>query len=280
MGANASTDREGVPRPSAQSTSITTSTSASASAEVCPIDHQSREAWLEQARKTGQGPPIPHPLPPSSSPTSPRPIPAGESCDSSQMDQSIRSPGLLRSRLGLGTDREISTIPRATSTPSDGPANNEVESGKDKSGNWVYPSEQMFFDAMKRKNYDPQARDMQSIVPIHNAVNERAWKEILDWEKGRGSEKCGGPKLVSFSGQATALTPKARFNSILGYTAPFDRHDWVVDRCGTRVEYVIDFYSGRDEGKVGKSLNFYLDVRPKLNTWEGVRMRAANLVGL
>jgi len=138
----------------------------------------------------------------------------------------------------------------------------------------------MFFDAMKRKNYDPQARDMQSIVPIHNAVNERAWKEILDWEKGRGSEKCGGPKLVSFSGQATALTPKARFNSILGYTAPFDRHDWVVDRCGTRVEYVIDFYSGRDEGKVGKSLNFYLDVRPKLNTWEGVRMRAANLVGL
>jgi cytochrome c heme-lyase len=138
----------------------------------------------------------------------------------------------------------------------------------------------MFFDAMKRKNYDPQARDMQSIVPIHNAVNERAWQEILGWERGRGSEKCGGPKLVSFSGQATALTPKARINSLLGYTAPFDRHDWVVDRCGTRVEYVIDFYAGKDEGKPGKSLNFFLDVRPKLNTWEGVRMRAACLVGL
>jgi hypothetical protein len=23
---------------------------------------------------------------------------------------------------------------------------------------------------------------------------------------------------------------------------PFDRHDWVVDRCGQEVRYVIDFY--------------------------------------
>lgn len=29
---------------------------------------------------------------------------------------------------------------------------------------------------------------------------------------------------------------------LLGGPAPFDRHDWVVDRCGTEVRYVIDFY--------------------------------------
>jgi cytochrome c heme-lyase len=46
------------------------------------------------------------------------------------------------------------------------------------------------------------------------------------------------------------------------------------------VDYVIDFYSGRDEQKPGKPLNFYLDVRPKLNTWEGWRMRLGKLVGL
>lgn len=91
---------------------------------------------------------------------------------------------------------------------------------------------------------------------------------------------CGGPKLVSFSGQSTALTPKARMNSILGYQTPFDRHDWVIDRCGTQIDYVIDFYAGKDEGKSGKSLNFYLDVRPKLNTLEGWRMRASKFVGL
>lgn len=25
---------------------------------------------------------------------------------------------------------------------------------------------------------------------------------------------------------------------------PFDRHDWLVDRCGREVRYVIDFYDG------------------------------------
>ena len=75
------------------------------------------------------------------------------------------------------------------------------------------------------------------------------------------------------------MTPKARVNTLLGYQPPFDRHDWVVDRCGTKVDYVIDFYAGRDEGK-GKGLNFYLDVRPKLNTWEGWKMRLSRWIGL
>jgi cytochrome c heme-lyase len=78
---------------------------------------------------------------------------------------------------------------------------------------------------------------------------------------------------------STALTPKARWNTLMGYQPPFDRHDWIVDRCGTQVEYVIDFYSGKDEGKPGKSLNFYLDVRPKLNSWEGWKMRIGRTFG-
>ena len=30
---------------------------------------------------------------------------------------------------------------------------------------------------------------MKTIVPIHNAVNERAWKEIKEWERPYGSEE-------------------------------------------------------------------------------------------
>lgn len=52
----------------------------------------------------------------------------------------------------------------------------------DASGNWVYPSEKMFFDAMKRKGYDAREVDMKTVVPIHNAVNERAWAKIKEWE--------------------------------------------------------------------------------------------------
>lgn len=136
----------------------------------------------------------------------------------------------------------------------------------------------MFFAAMARKNHEPQPSDMSVIVPIHNAVNERAWSEILRWEKPFCAQ-CPIPKLVSFRGDSTKLSPRARWNVLLGYQAPFDRHDWLVDRCGTRVEYVIDFYKGRDESGA-EGLSFYLDVRPKVNTWEGVRMRARGFVGL
>ncbi len=69
------------------------------------------------------------------------------------------------------------------------PANSEKESGVSESGNWIYPSEKMFFEAMKRKGYKSEAKDMKTIVPIHNAVNERAWREIKEWERPYGSEE-------------------------------------------------------------------------------------------
>ncbi|OCK81452.1 cytochrome c1 heme lyase [Lepidopterella palustris CBS 459.81] len=251
---------------------------AESSPSVCPVDHKTREAWLSQAK--GQKPPV-------VAAAAKSPLQA-ESCDSSQVDQSAapKSASPLSSVMWtrLGSDREVSSIPRAlpkeTSPKSTLPANNEQETGADKSGNWIYPSEQMFFNAMKRKQYNPDEKDMKAIVPIHNAVNERAWKEIKEWERGRGGDSCGGPRLESFSGLSSALTPRARVNTWLGYQPPFDRHDWVIDRCGTKIEYVIDFYAGRDEKKTGKELNFYLDVRPKLNSWEGWKMRALRLVGL
>jgi len=65
---------------------------------------------------------------------------------------------------------------------------------------------------------------------------------------------------------------------MLGYQKPFDRHDWTVDRCGVQVEYVIDFYSGKPGTNEG--LSFYLDVRPKINTLEGAKMRARKIIGL
>ncbi|KAF2845774.1 cytochrome c1 heme lyase-like protein [Plenodomus tracheiphilus IPT5] len=268
-------------------------------ASACPVDHKTREAWLAQARANGAQNPNPHETtaaaPPAATIPQPHsqpqtPSPVQQSCDSSTLDQSPTSPAptttSLLSHTRLGTDREISTIPRALPTlpPSAStasrPANSERDTAPDKTtGNWIYPSEQMFFDAMRRKSYDPQTTDMKTIVPIHNAVNERAWHEIKAWEAGRGADACGGPKLASFSGLSTSLTPRARWKTLMGYQAPFDRHDWVVDRCGEKIEYVIDFYAGRDEGKKGKALNFYLDVRPKLNSFEGVKMRVQKFWG-
>ncbi|KAJ7692359.1 holocytochrome c synthetase, isoform CRA_a, partial [Mycena olivaceomarginata] len=56
------------------------------------------------------------------------------------------------------------------------------------------------------------------------------------------------------------------------YSVPFDRHDWVVDRCGLKMRYIIDFYTGKSE-LPGSGPSFFLDVRPALDNWEGVKMR-------
>lgn len=215
----------------------------------CPVDHNARQAWMKNG---GEG---------SSCPVDHSSKKNDENCSSARSDQhSFVGRNGISSNTGLSLQREVSSIPRA-----------------DGDKNWIYPSQQQFFDAMKRKNFDPQAQDMKSIIPIHNAVNERAWMEILKWEDGQGGNTCGGPKLVKFQGDSSKLTPTARWNMFMGKQKPFDRHDWVIDRCGQQVEYVIDFYTGKANPVAPDMPSFYLDARPKLNSYEGIRMRLAGL---
>ena len=51
-----------------------------------------------------------------------------------------------------------------------------------------------------------------------------------------------------------------------GYKMPFDRHDWVVDRCGEEVRYVIDFYNGVPAP--GMPIAMHVDVRPALDSFQ------------
>lgn len=222
----------------------------SSSENKCPVDHATREIWL---RNGGEGRHVSEPR--NSAEKSKIP----QTCSSETVDENQSSSTSCE---GLSTEREVSSIPRHGA-------------GK----NWVYPSQSQFFNAMKRKNFDPNAKDMETIIPIHNAVNERAWMEILKWEQGLGGEKCNGPQLVKFQGDAKKLSPRARWNQMWGSQKPFDRHDWEIDRCGTRVEYVIDFYTGKANPLFPDMPSFYLDVRPKLNTVEGCRMRVAKFLG-
>jgi cytochrome c heme-lyase len=158
----------------------------------------------------------------------------------------------------LSTKREKSTIPKAT-------APNET---------WEYPSPQMFWNAMLRKGWRWQEdqlsdTDMENIIKIHNANNEEAWKEVLKWENLLHPE-CDCPKLKSFKGDAKNISPRARMRSWMGYQLPFDRHDWIVDRCGQRdVRYIIDYYDG---GAVDPKSKLFtvLDVRPAITDWQNM----------
>lgn len=188
----------------------------------------------------------------------------------------------------LPTDRQVSTIPKATEG--------------EKKEFWVYPSQQMFWNAMLRKGWqwkkdDLQPNDMDNIIKIHNANNEQAWQEVLKWEALHAKE-CGNPRLKSFGGKAKDFSPRARIRNWLGYDItfhhfksifvihfeiksifhlhsyelPFDRHDWIVDRCGKDVRYIIDYYDG---GSPDEHYRFaLLDVRPAMDSPGNIYDRA------
>lgn len=131
---------------------------AEAPAEACPVDDKTRAAWLK-ANPTASFPGAAKGASAAS---------RGNACDSEEINQTPPAqPGLFARffsstppaeapavSTGLGTQRVVSTIPRASpvdDTEGSKPANSEKESGVSASGNWIYPSEKMFFDAMKRK---------------------------------------------------------------------------------------------------------------------------------
>lgn len=48
----------------------------------------------------------------------------------------------------------------------------------------------------------------------------------------------GSPCQTVSRGRPQDYSPKARLLNLLGYKLPFDRHDWIVDRCGQEVRLV------------------------------------------
>ena len=163
----------------------------------------------------------------------------------------------------LSTEREISGIPRTG----------------EKGTNWIYPSEQQFYDAMKRKKINSHGNefDMKTVIPIHNNINERVWKYIEQWENLTSNDKLS---LTSFKGDSKKITPRAWIRHyIFGMDLPFDRHDWIVNHSNKdnnssyNINYVIDFYMNQSNN------NIYLDVRPKINNYQGIKRRILKILG-
>lgn len=207
-------------------------------------------------------------------------------------------------RLPLSTHRLDSTIPRSSTNnrnASNAPtlpahqirvdrnrnhapeAETEADGG---GGNWVYPSEQQVFNAMKRKGWNNvEEESIPSFLQIHNSVNERSWNEILKWENSDDDIE-----LSRFEGRPQNVTPKAWILSTLGIRdKPFDRHDWyVVRKNGGSSEdapiekrYVLDFYMTRENdglGSGGMLPRVEIDVRPALDGPSAAVQRGTGLL--
>ena len=100
------------------------------------------------------------------------------------------------------------------------------------------------YNAMLRKGYDDTPEDaVESMVAVHNFLNEGAWAEIVGWEQrfsrglGRGWRACSRgeqgfeesplnreriprPKLLRFQGRPNDVTPKARILDLMGWLYP------------------------------------------------------------
>ena len=134
--------------PVPHTTSASTSASTSAAPAKCPIDHKA---------------------PPAVSSDKPAECPMGhggaaELNPRNQMPSLSQAPAAHQS-IDLPTQREESSIPR------------------DEASRWEYPSPQQFYNALVRKGWETPEEHVETMVQIHNWLNEQAWNEILKWEK-------------------------------------------------------------------------------------------------
>lgn len=222
---------------------------------VCPVDHA---AFLQSGAC---------PVKPGSTDNDPVLNPLNN------MPMAISSERAPGQKIILSTDRTISSIPRGESAQA---------------GNWEYPSPQQMLNAMLRKGkgqgIDESA--VESMVDVHNFLNEGAWQQILDWELKYTQQSHVEPRLEKFTGRPHDLSPRAQAYLFLGRffpatfntQPPFDRHDWTVLRSQGRglgwhkVRYVIDYYAAPDDEDSGMPA-FMLDTRPALDSVSAARDR-------
>lgn len=133
----------------------------------------------------------------------------------------------------LPTERVRSSIPRAPTSPGrgaspyDAPSSCPVAHAADAKAaptdaegeNWEYPSAQQFYNALVRKGWETPEEHVEMMVLVHNFLNERAWTEVLEWERDMGSEP-SKVSLAKFQGRPGTLSPKARIFGWLGVIAP------------------------------------------------------------
>lgn len=258
----------------------------------------------------------------------------GPSLSASKLNPLNMLPSLTQERAkdqktALSTERVRSSIPRSrdSAAPGASPYDKPSPSGcpvpheqreavtsaaEDDGSKWEYPSPQQFYNALVRKGWETPEEHVEMMVLCHNFLNERAWNEVLEWEKDMGVD-AASVSLARFQGRPGTISPKARLFSWAAMVAPsrfsseppFDRHDWIVRRPsasqaqkrspsepeagtgvtippvsgatgeknqGKEVRYVIDYYSGPDDPETDEPV-FFLDVRPALDSPEAAWAR-------
>jgi cytochrome c heme-lyase len=132
---------------------------ASSSAPTsCPVDHSLANSALSSSSAANC--PVDH----ASSSKSPCPVQPSETLDPRNHLPVLTQERSPSQTTDLPTERTASSIPR------------------DATGTWEYPSPQQFYNALVRKGWETPENQIETIVQIHNFLNEKAWEEVQKWE--------------------------------------------------------------------------------------------------
>jgi hypothetical protein len=149
---------------------------APSAASGCPVKHDAPAAYPVQHNAPAAtaaaptGCPIKHDGPPAAASASTAsaggcPVDHGSLNPLNNMPNLSQVPATQQS-IALPTERTTSSIPRG-----------------DSSDKWEYPSPQQFYNALVRKGWETPEEHVETMVDIHNFLNEQAWLEVLKWEK-------------------------------------------------------------------------------------------------
>ena len=128
---------------------------SSPSAASCPVDHASSSRSSSAATAAAGAPAAPAQCP----------VPRSDET----LDPRNHLPVLTQERAPLQT-ADLPTERTESSIPRDG------------AGNWEYPSPQQFYNALVRKGFPTPENEVETMVQIHNFLNEKAWDEVQKWE--------------------------------------------------------------------------------------------------
>ena len=143
----------------------------------CPINHTAASpSPSPPSSSAAAGPakcPIEHDKAPAATSQTPAQCPIKHD-DAGGLNPLNQMPTLSQDRAAdqttaLPVERETSTIPR------------------DEGSHWEYPSPQQFYNALVRKGWETPEEHVETMVQIHNFLNEQAWQEILKWERKENS---------------------------------------------------------------------------------------------
>lgn len=183
-------------------------------------------------------------------------VPPEASSDASPSDSAPAKTGLLARLNPLNNMFSELSNTRADAQIQDLPLDRERSTIPKGDGSlWEYPSPQQMYNAMLRKGYTDTPIDaVESMVGVHNFLNEGAWAEIMGWERrfsggvmegyrvcAQGEERANRtlgtdedpfdtttwtnknvqpPKLLRFTGRPTEPTPKSQILQWLGWAMP------------------------------------------------------------